>query len=162
MDMQTAALQPPQKKPEFVLKRLSPKHKQAASLLAQGLGREEIAEIVKCTPEYITMLARQPIFIEYMREMSKFADARLEALFGQAVDVLAKNMKNGQEGSQLKAAGMVMQANGKAGTLNVNAKVQHTHSLLGILQSMPAATPVPKWNAPVIEEKVVESSPSTD
>lgn len=99
----------------FRLKKLSDKHKQVAALLAQGLGRTEISKIVDVVPEYVTMLARQPLFAAYVREMTVFTDVRLQALFEGAVDVTAHIMKNGTEEGQLKAAAAVMKAIGKDG-----------------------------------------------
>lgn len=119
------------------LKKLGPKHKQAASLLAQGVGREQIARIVGVSPEYVTWLSRQPVFRTYIREMSEFVDTRLQALFDKGVEVLADTMKAGTEMGRLRAAQLVMRATGKEGT--VQATVQHKHSLLAVLTTLPPA-----------------------
>lgn len=140
-------ISPAPPRPKFELKRLSPKHKQVATLLAQGLGREAISKMVGYTPEYITMLSTQPAFLAYVEEMSKFADARLQAVYDKAVDVLATTMRDGSNMEKLRAAQQAMTAVGKAGSINVNAKVKHTHSLVGILQTIPAmGSDVPLWN----------------
>lgn len=127
-------------------------------MLAQGAGREQIAAIVGFTPEYITMLASQPLFVEYVAEMTKFADTRLQALFDKSVDVLAETMAGGSEMAKLRAAQQAMTAVGKAGSANLTVK--HTHSLVGILQTIPAlGSDVPLWNN--TDERVVagESTP---
>lgn len=114
----------PQTQP-FQLKNLSPKHKQVAALLAQGLGRGKISELVKITPEYVTMLAKQPLFMAYVKEMTQFTDVRLQALFEKGVDVVADLMQTGTEDTKLRAAQTVLKAVGKDGTqekVSVNMK----------------------------------------
>ena len=124
----------------FQLKKLSPKHKEVASLLAQGLGRGEISKIVGITPEYVTMLSGDPLFQGYLQEMMKFTDARLTALFDKSVDVLADTLLVGSEKGKLQAARMALRAVGKEGSVNVQGSIQHTHSLIGILRSLPPIT----------------------
>jgi hypothetical protein len=43
------------------MKELKPKHKQVCAMLAQGIDRRTISNVVGCTPEYITMLSKQPL-----------------------------------------------------------------------------------------------------
>lgn len=100
----------------FSLKRLSPKHKQVAALLAQGLGRGEISKLVDITPEYVTMLSKQPLFISYVKEMTAFTEVRLQALFEKSVDVVAQLMQTGTEDTKLRSAQTVLKAVGKDGT----------------------------------------------
>lgn len=114
----------PQAQP-FQLKRLSPKHMQVAALLAQGIGRSQISKLVKITPEYVTMLSKQPIFIAYVKEMTAFTDVRLQALFEKGVDVVADLMISGTEDTKLRAAQTVLKAVGKDGTQdNVSVSVK--------------------------------------
>lgn len=101
--------------PHFQLKRLSPKHKQVAALLAQGLSRLEISKIVHITPEYVTMLGLQPLFKEYIKTMGQFVDTRLEALYEKGVDTVASLMVTGTEDTKLRAAQTVLKAVGKDG-----------------------------------------------
>lgn len=96
------------------LKELSPKHKQVAALLAQGVDRETIGVAVQYEPEYVTWLGGDPLFRQYVREMGKLAETRLEAMFEQAVDVIASEMRSGGENA-LKAARMQMEATGRIG-----------------------------------------------
>lgn len=113
----------------FSLKRLSPKHKQVAALMAQGLGRGEISKLVDITPEYVTMLAKQPLFLAYVKEMTAFTDVRLQALFEKSVDVVAQLMQTGTEDTKLRSAQTVLKAVGKDGnqektTVNMKFVVQ--------------------------------------
>lgn len=102
-------------KTHFQLKRLSPKHKQVAALLAQGSSRTEISKIVHITPEYVTMLALQPLFKEYIKTLSAFVDTRMEALYEKGVDTVATLMQTGTEDTRLRAAQTVLKAVGKDG-----------------------------------------------
>lgn len=115
----------PATKVPFQLKKLSPKHRQMAALLAQGLGRTEISNIVQCVPEYVTMLAKQPLFQEYVKQMTVFTDVRLQALFERAVDVTADLMRTGTEDTKLRAAQTVLKATGKDGTQEKTSAVVH-------------------------------------
>lgn len=100
----------------FQLKRLSPKHKQVAALLAQGFGRTEISKLVQITPEYVTMLAQQPLFKAYIRELTAFVDTRLEAMYEKSLDVVGSLMQTGSEDNKLRAAQTVLKAVGKDGS----------------------------------------------
>lgn len=106
----------PSTKSHFQLKKLSPKHRQIASLLAQGLGRGEISKLCHVVPEYVTMLAKQPLFIDYVKQMTAFTDVRLQALFDRGVDVVADLMRSGTEDTKLRAAQTVLKAVGKDGS----------------------------------------------
>lgn len=113
----------------FALKRLSEKHKQIASLLAQGLGRSDITKIVKVTPEYVTMLTKQPLFKAHLEQIVAFVDVRMQALYEKSVDVLGNSMLTGSEDTKLRAAQAVLKAVGKDGsqektTVNVKFVVQ--------------------------------------
>lgn len=147
----------PSHKPAFVLKKLSQKHKQVAALLAQGVDRATIAQIVNIRPEYVTMLSTQPLFLEYIKEMNKFTDARLEAMFGMAVDTVAQVMTSGNANEKLNAAKMALRAVGKEGSLKVDSNVKHSGSLLHVLQAMPPAGPVAQ-SALKIEKVIGESA----
>lgn len=96
------------------LQKLSERHKQVAALLAQGVPRQVIAEIVQYTPEYITWLQRQELFAEYVKEMTAAASVRLEALFDKSVEVIAENLNAGGE-IGLKAARLQLEATGRVG-----------------------------------------------
>lgn len=97
------------------LKKLSQKHKQVLSLVAQGLDRQTIGKVVNYVPEYVTWLVRQPVCQEYLREMVGYNDSRLLALTERSVDVISDVMLNGTHEDQLKAAKLQLTAIGKVG-----------------------------------------------
>jgi len=99
----------------FKLQALTDKHRQVASLLAQGLGPSDIAAVVDFVPQYITMLTRDPLFKEYLREMSEVAEARHEALFQQTPDIVASAFRVGTVEEQLKAARLNLEITGRIG-----------------------------------------------
>ena len=107
------------------------------SLLAQGLGRTAIGKIVGCTPEYVTMLAKQPLCLAYVKEISQFVDARMEAMYEKSVDVIADLLDNGGAKEKLAAAQLHLRSIGKGERVRLEAKVEHTHSLIGVLSSLP-------------------------
>jgi len=123
------------KPPAFQLKKLGPKHKNIASLLAQGANRGEIAQIAGVTPEYVTMLSKDALVVQYMKEMSEFANTRLEAMFEKSVDTISAVMDQGSAKERLAAARLQMEAIKKIGKADV--KITHEHSLVAILSSMP-------------------------
>lgn len=120
-DLQEANSEGPAPLP-IELKKLSQRHKNAAALLAQGVDRQCIAAAVEYTPEYITWLQRQPLFITYVKEMSVAAGTRLEAMFSQSVEVIAKGMQYGTTEEQLRAAKLQMEATGRIGRYQVPTK----------------------------------------
>jgi hypothetical protein len=98
------------------MKKLTPRHKQIASLLAQGAKRQEIAAAMQVTPEYVTMLQKQPLMKDYIREMCEVVGVRFEALFAQSVEVISEVMKSGSDANKLKAARLQMEGTGRVGS----------------------------------------------
>lgn len=105
----------PQQPPCWELKALKPMHQTVASLFAQGKKNVEIAQIVGITPEYVSMLIRQPIVKAYIAEMCEIVGTRMEALFHKSVDVIAQTLESGTEAGKLKAARLQMEATGRVG-----------------------------------------------
>lgn len=97
------------------LQSLTPRHKQAMALLAQGVDRSTIGQVCDFAPEYVSWLARQEICREYLREMQVFSEAQLSALFSQSVDVIREVLQTGSEDGRLKAAKLQMEATGRLG-----------------------------------------------
>lgn len=95
------------------LKELSPKHKEVASLLAQGLKPGEVASCVGFTREYVTFLCRDPLFLEYIRGQNDINEARLDSLFETTVNVIDDGLKNKATENQLRAARLQMEASGR-------------------------------------------------
>jgi hypothetical protein len=103
------------------LTKLKPMHKQVASLCAQGLKNKEIAALVDITPEYVSMLLRQPLVKEYIAQMCEVVGTRMEALFEKSVDVIADVMENGNNKERLGAARLQLEATKRIGRPDPNA-----------------------------------------
>lgn len=101
--------------PSWQMKTLKPKHKQIASLLAQGGRNIDIAKIIGVTPEYISMLSRQPLMKAYIAEMCEITGVRLEAMFEKVVDTIAETLESGSEAGRLKAARLHLEATKRIG-----------------------------------------------
>ena len=106
---------PEASKPAWVLKKLTARHKRICALKMSGLAREDIATTCQCTPEYISMLMKQPLIVEYMGGLMKDVDDDLKHLTGQAVDTVRTMMGSGDDKVALSAAQTVLKANGKLG-----------------------------------------------
>lgn len=88
---------------KWEMKELKPWHKQFCSMLAQGIDRETIAKVLGITPQYVTMLTKQPLVVTYIREMCQFASLQLEAQFVEGVKVIGEVMKEGAPKERLQA-----------------------------------------------------------
>lgn len=97
------------------MKKLKPKHKQVASLLAQGARNIDIAKMLGITPEYVSMLTRQPLMQAYIAEMCQHTGLRVEALFEKSVDVIADTLRTGTESGRLKAARLQLEVTKRIG-----------------------------------------------
>lgn len=97
------------------LRELKPTHKQVMALLAQGLSREEISKIVGYTPEYVSMLVKQPLCHQYLQGMLHFSEVQLEGLFAASVDAIRDQLAEGTGEQRLKAARLQMEATGRVG-----------------------------------------------
>lgn len=101
---------------KWQLKKLTPKHKDICAMIAQGIGRQQIAAVCKITPEYVTMLTKQPVCIAYIKEMNEFAGLQLEASFSQVVEVIQDVMKEGSGKEKLAAARLQLEVTGRVGS----------------------------------------------
>jgi hypothetical protein len=108
--------------PQWELSELKPKHLQVCSLLAQGFKNVDVAKMVGITPEYVSMLLRQPLIKSEIARIAEIAGTRLEALFEQSVDVIAEVMANGNHGDQLKAVRLQLEATKRIGRPDVNPR----------------------------------------
>jgi hypothetical protein len=106
--------------PKWELKQLKPQHKQVAALLAQGMKNVEVAQIVGITPEYVSMLLRQPLVKEYVGQMCEVVGVRLESLFEQSVEVIAETMRSGSNADKLRAARLQLEATKRIGRIDPN------------------------------------------
>lgn len=94
-------------------KTLTQKHKNIIALHIQSMKREDIAEYCGCTPEYVSMIVATPIAKEYLRDVEKYLDARMNALYGKTVQVLEDGLDGIATDTQLKAARLQLEATNK-------------------------------------------------
>lgn len=99
------------------LQKLSARHKQVLSLMAQGMDRQTCSIATKYTPEYVTWLLKQEICQEYLNQMVQVAESQLQAQFCKSVDVIGETLINGTEEGKLKAAKLQLEATGRVGKL---------------------------------------------
>ena len=116
----------------WVLKKLSQKHKNVIALHAQSMSRADIGQMCSCTPEYVSMIVAQPLAKEYLRDIEKYMDSRLETLYGKTVDVIQAGLAGNATDTQLKAARLQMEATGKlkGGTAEVQTAEDVVSALL--------------------------------
>jgi hypothetical protein len=101
--------------PKWELKELKPWHKNLASMVAQGIDRQTVAVCMDCTPEYVSMLARQPKVIEYMRALSDYANLQLESYYEKSVTAIGEVLVNGNAKEKIQAARLQMEATKRIG-----------------------------------------------
>jgi hypothetical protein len=89
---------------QVTLQNLSPKHKEALSLMAQGVERHLIATITGFDEDYLPFIARQEVAQAWLREVRQFSEAQFQALYATSVSVVADVLTNGTEDGRLKAA----------------------------------------------------------
>jgi len=135
------------------LSELKPKHKQICSMLAQGIKRGAIAEVIGCTPEYITMLSKQAIIQNYIRDMCQAAGLQLDAMFVQSVDTIQEVMANGTHRDKLNAVRLQMEATKRIGSsISPSAEVIDTNSRLAKLAERLLALKTPAKREPITVE----------
>jgi len=100
-------------KPTWELKKLSQKHKTIVALHAQGVDRFDIGQVADCTPEYVSMIVKQPLAKAYLAELEEYMDSRLKSLYGKTVDVISNGLDSGNEDVALKAARLQLESTGK-------------------------------------------------
>lgn len=101
-----------QKNP-WILKRLSQKHKDMIALSLQGLDREKVGEYCGCTPQYVTMINRQPLAREYIADLESHMDLRLRGLYSRSLDALQAGLSSPRISDKLAAAQIQLRAIGK-------------------------------------------------
>lgn len=94
-------------------KTLTQKHKNIIALHAQAMKREDIAEFCGCTPEYVSMIVATPVAKDYLRDLEKYLDARMHALYTKTVDVIESGLDGSATEVQLKAARLQLEATNK-------------------------------------------------
>lgn len=113
---------------KWELKALKPRHKAVASFVAQGLQLVEIAKLTGMTPQYVSMLCRQPLMKQEIARIGEIAGVRMEALFEKSVDVVAQALENGNTADKLKAAKLQMEATNRIGSKGRAAQTEFDSS----------------------------------
>lgn len=138
-------------KQKWEIKELKPMHKQLCSLLAQGIDRGTIAQILDITPEYVSMLAKQPLVQRYIQEMCQFASLQLEAQFVEGVKVIGDVMANGNDKERLQAVRLNAELTHRIGSgsgvpvelIDTNERLANLASRLLSLQERSVNLPLP-------------------
>jgi hypothetical protein len=99
----------------YQLKELKPKHRNILSLVAQGVGRGDIAQICDITPEYVSMLCRMPICKQYIAGLNEVVEVQLEGMFGKSVAAISDALDNGSTADKLKGARLQLEATKRIG-----------------------------------------------
>jgi hypothetical protein len=97
----------------WVLKRLTQRHKDMIVLSLQGLEREKVAEYCGCTPQYVTMINRQPLARAYIAELEQHLDLRLRGMYSKSLDAIDAGLKSPKISDKLAAAQIHLRALGK-------------------------------------------------
>lgn len=88
----------------WLLRKMTPRHQQICAFLAQGMKRGHIAQACNCTPEYVTMLAKQPLIQQYIKDMCATAGIQLEGQFSAVVDAVGETLQQGNYKEKMQAA----------------------------------------------------------
>lgn len=130
--------------PSWYLKSMQPWHENLCKMLVQGIPRGTIAEILDCTPNYVSMLARQPIIRAYMKEWADYAGIVLDAQFMKVVESIGETLDNGNHKEKMEAARLHSQLTGRIGSggqvqptdTDLNSKLADlSNRLVGLLES---------------------------
>jgi hypothetical protein len=100
----------------WVLRRLSPMHKDMCALIAQGVKRGHVAQACGITPEYVTMLLRQPLVLAEIKRMNEYAEVQLDASFGRVVEAIHEGLDSGSTKDKLQAARLQLEVTGRIGS----------------------------------------------
>lgn len=88
----------------WLLRKMTPRHQQICAFMAQGMKRGHIAQACNCTPEYVTMLAKQPLIQQYIKDMCATAGIQLEGQFSAVVDAVGETLQQGNYKEKMQAA----------------------------------------------------------
>ena len=98
----------------FILKKLTQKHKDMVVLSLQGLSRDKVAEVCGCTPEYVTMINKQPLARAYIADLEEHLDLRLRGMYERSLDAIKDGLTSPKISDRLAAAQIQMAATGKS------------------------------------------------
>lgn len=135
---------------KWEMKKLLPWHKQLCSMLAQGIDRQTIAQVLQKTPEYISMLAGQELIRMEVGEMKRFAEFQLEAQFVKSVSVIGEVLESGSAKEKIQAARLQLEATRRIGPrmveeeklIDTNARLARLAERLLSLQGGMGATTI--------------------
>jgi hypothetical protein len=149
---------------KWELQELKPWHQQFCSLLAQGIDRETIAKVLDITPNYVSMLSKQPLIQAYIKDMCQFATVQLEAQFAKSVAVIGEVMDKGNGKERLQAVRLNAELTHRIGSgsglpaevMNADERFARLAARLLSLQTQPA--PPPAVDGEFHEIKTTEST----
>lgn len=98
------------------MKAIKPWHKQVCALIAQGVDRQTISQIVDCTPEYISMLARQPLIKQYIQDLNSVVDVQLAMQYTKVVAAIGDTLETGNSKEKMQAARLHSELTGRIGS----------------------------------------------
>jgi len=125
------------------LKELSPRHKQACALLAQGVDRHVIAELCGWVPEYVTWLQRQPLIKEQLKELSQAVEGHLKKLVIRSIEVLHDKLDKPEVSDELALGAM----NSAAKALGYGGHTQPHQNFQFVVQLPSKAESSEAWEA---------------
>ena len=83
------------------------------TLSLQGLSREKVAEYCGCTPQYVTMINKQPLARALRADLEQHLDLRLRGLYERSLDALQEGLTSPKISDKLAAAQIQLRAIGK-------------------------------------------------
>lgn len=98
--------------PDDGLKVLRPKHLQIVNLFMAGLPRQEIADVMGCTPQTITNTINDPAVKAVWQAEMQQALLELDSLFPLAVAAVRENLQQGSRKEKLRAAQDIFKVRG--------------------------------------------------
>ena len=113
LSQREAVASSPAAKNPFVLKKLTQKHKDMAVLSLQGLSREKVGEYCGCTPEYVTMICKQPLVRAFIADIEAHLDLKLRGLYDKSIDAINAGLTSPKVSDKLAAAQLQLGTIGK-------------------------------------------------
>lgn len=113
------------------LKAMKPIHRRICAYVAKGMKYRDIGAKVGIDANEVSTIVNYPVCQVYIAEMNKAVNARLEALFERAVDVIADGLDGNADDTQLKAARLQLEASRRIGAkASVSAPVENSDARL--------------------------------
>ena len=122
LSMQETTPTIPAAKNPFVLKKLSQKHKDMITLSLQGLSREKVGEYCGCTPEYVTMICKQPLARAYLADIEAHLDLKLRGMYEKSINAIDSGLTSPKVSDKLAAAQLHLGTIGKLKAVATDSK----------------------------------------